>query len=344
MLGGAVNVPVVFRMPTGSGLGGAAQHSQSIEAWFAHVPGPESGRAVDAIRCQRHAARGDRRPRSGDRVRAQAALQDQGPGAGRRLSRRARPRGGAPRRERSDDRRVGDDASARARSRGDAGRGGRRGRSYRSSLAAAARRARRSSPASRRRRGCSRSTKGSRRSASAPRSRALVAESEAFDYLDAPIMRLGGAEAPIPYSPALEKAAVPQVEDIVAAARRLARALGRGRATVAVESFMPRVDMDMGRARSGRWHAAEGERVREGATLFEIETDKAAMEVEAPASGLLRTLRLRRAMCCRSARASPGSSPRARCFAPPAKAEAGIASAPRLGRSLRRRRVKRLQR
>ena len=52
---------------------------------------------------------------------------------------------------------------------------------------------------------------------------ALVAESEAFDYLDAPILRLGGAEAPIPYSPALEKAAVPQVEDIVAAARRLAR-------------------------------------------------------------------------------------------------------------------------
>ena len=36
-------------------------------------------------------------------------------------------------------------------------------------------------------------------------------------------MRLGGVEAPIPYSPVLEKAAVPQVEDIVAAARRLAR-------------------------------------------------------------------------------------------------------------------------
>jgi len=54
---------------------------------------------------------------------------------------------------------------------------------------------------------------------------ALVTESEAFDYLDAPILRLGGAEAPIPYSPALEKAAVPQVEDIVTAARRLAREL-----------------------------------------------------------------------------------------------------------------------
>ena len=52
---------------------------------------------------------------------------------------------------------------------------------------------------------------------------ALVAESEAFDYLDAPIMRLGGAEAPIPYNPDLEKAAVPQVPDIEAAARKLAR-------------------------------------------------------------------------------------------------------------------------
>jgi acetoin:2,6-dichlorophenolindophenol oxidoreductase subunit beta len=39
MLGGKVNVPVVFRMPCGSGTGAAAQHSQSLEAWFAHVPG-----------------------------------------------------------------------------------------------------------------------------------------------------------------------------------------------------------------------------------------------------------------------------------------------------------------
>ena len=39
MLGGAVSVPVVMRFPAGSGTGAAAQHSQSIEAWFAHVPG-----------------------------------------------------------------------------------------------------------------------------------------------------------------------------------------------------------------------------------------------------------------------------------------------------------------
>ena len=38
----------------------------------------------------------------------------------------------------------------------------------------------------------------------------------------------------------------------------------------------------------GRWHAAEGAHVVKGATLFEIETDKAAMEVDAPASGVLR--------------------------------------------------------
>jgi len=39
MLGGKISVPVVFRMPCGSGTGAAAQHSQSLEAWFGHVPG-----------------------------------------------------------------------------------------------------------------------------------------------------------------------------------------------------------------------------------------------------------------------------------------------------------------
>jgi acetoin:2,6-dichlorophenolindophenol oxidoreductase subunit beta len=39
MFGGKAKVPVVFRAPIGSGLGFAAQHSQSLEAWFAHVPG-----------------------------------------------------------------------------------------------------------------------------------------------------------------------------------------------------------------------------------------------------------------------------------------------------------------
>jgi acetoin:2,6-dichlorophenolindophenol oxidoreductase subunit beta len=52
---------------------------------------------------------------------------------------------------------------------------------------------------------------------------AAIAESDAFDLLDAPIARLGAREVPLPYNPTLEKAAVPQEDDIVDAVRRLVR-------------------------------------------------------------------------------------------------------------------------
>ena len=39
MYGGRTPVPMVLRAPTGGGTGAAAQHSQNLEAWFAHVPG-----------------------------------------------------------------------------------------------------------------------------------------------------------------------------------------------------------------------------------------------------------------------------------------------------------------
>ena len=52
---------------------------------------------------------------------------------------------------------------------------------------------------------------------------AMIAESDVFHALVAPIARLGGADAPIPYNPVLEKASVPQEDDIVRAARRLVR-------------------------------------------------------------------------------------------------------------------------
>jgi pyruvate/2-oxoglutarate/acetoin dehydrogenase E1 component len=51
---------------------------------------------------------------------------------------------------------------------------------------------------------------------------ALVAE-EAFDDLDAPPRRLAGLETPIPYAQPLELGVVPQVADIVKAARELVR-------------------------------------------------------------------------------------------------------------------------
>src|SRR5579862_724376 len=39
MFGGKAKVPVVVRAQEGAGRGNAAQHSQSLEAWFCHIPG-----------------------------------------------------------------------------------------------------------------------------------------------------------------------------------------------------------------------------------------------------------------------------------------------------------------
>lgn len=50
-----------------------------------------------------------------------------------------------------------------------------------------------------------------------------IVESDAFDYLEAPVRRLGGLDIPIPYNRNLEHHAVPQVESIVVEARKLAR-------------------------------------------------------------------------------------------------------------------------
>ena len=49
---------------------------------------------------------------------------------------------------------------------------------------------------------------------------AIVMESEAFDYLDAPVERVTGADVPMAYAIPLEKMSLPQVDDIVAAALR----------------------------------------------------------------------------------------------------------------------------
>jgi len=47
----------------------------------------------------------------------------------------------------------------------------------------------------------------------------------AFDYLDAPIVRIAGKDVPMPYAANLERLALPQVEDIVVAARNLVKNL-----------------------------------------------------------------------------------------------------------------------
>jgi 2-oxoisovalerate dehydrogenase E1 component beta subunit len=50
---------------------------------------------------------------------------------------------------------------------------------------------------------------------------AAIINEEAFDALDAPIVRITALDAPVPFSPPLEKAFLPKVEDVVREARRL---------------------------------------------------------------------------------------------------------------------------
>ena len=59
---------------------------------------------------------------------------------------------------------------------------------------------------------------------------------------------------------------------------------------MATEVIMPKVDMDMSHGRVLAWRVKEGQTVEKGEPLFDIETDKAAMEVESPASGTVRDL------------------------------------------------------
>lgn len=49
---------------------------------------------------------------------------------------------------------------------------------------------------------------------------AIIAD-EAFDYLDAPVKRLGAMDVPVPMAPVLEQATVPNVEQLVATTRSL---------------------------------------------------------------------------------------------------------------------------
>lgn len=48
---------------------------------------------------------------------------------------------------------------------------------------------------------------------------AALAMEEAFDYLDAPVVRVTGVDVPMPYAANLERLALPQVDDIVQAAK-----------------------------------------------------------------------------------------------------------------------------
>jgi pyruvate dehydrogenase E2 component (dihydrolipoamide acetyltransferase) len=58
-----------------------------------------------------------------------------------------------------------------------------------------------------------------------------------------------------------------------------------------IEVILPKVDMDMETGTIEAWHVKEGDQVRQGDTIFEIGTNKAVMEVEAPATGAIRNIK-----------------------------------------------------
>jgi pyruvate dehydrogenase E1 component beta subunit len=220
MLGGEVSVPLVMRFPAGSGTGAAAQHSQSLEAWLAHVPGLKVIQPATP-----HDAKG----------MLLAALQDPDPVMIFEHKLLYKMKGEVPAGHytvpigKAEVRKAGKDATIVATS-----------IMVHKALDAAAELMgegidvevidlRTIRPIDRET--VIESVKKTTRLLCVYEAvktlgigaeiSAMIAESEAFDYLDAPIMRLGGSESPIPYNPELEKAAVPQVPDIIAGVRKL---------------------------------------------------------------------------------------------------------------------------
>jgi len=222
MLGGSVSVPVVMRFPAGSGTGAAAQHSQSIEAWLGHVPGlkvvqpstPEDAKGL-----------------------LLAALDDPDPVMIFEHKVLYKMKGPVPEGRyttpigRAAIRRAGADVTVVATS-----------LMVHKALSAAETLAAEDIDVEvidlRTIRPMDRETvlesvrktgrlvcvyEGVKTLGVGAEVSAMVAESDAFDFLDAPIVRLGGAECPIPYNPELEKAAVPQIPDIVEATRDIVR-------------------------------------------------------------------------------------------------------------------------
>lgn len=222
MLGGEAEVPVVFRMPSGSGTGAAAQHSQSFEAWFGHVPGlkvvqPSTPAEAKGLLL--------------------AALADPDPVVIFEHKLLYKMKGPVPAGHYTTP--IGQAAVVR---KGEHVTIVASAIMVHRALEAAAKLAAEGIEAEvidlRTVRPLDRETiiasvkktgkllcvyEGVRTLGVGAEISALVAESEAFDYLDAPIQRLGGAEAPIPYNPDLERAAVPQTPDIERVARHLAK-------------------------------------------------------------------------------------------------------------------------
>ena len=49
---------------------------------------------------------------------------------------------------------------------------------------------------------------------------AAIVQHQAFDYLDAPVERVGAKFTPIPFAPVMEQYVIPHAEDVLAAVKR----------------------------------------------------------------------------------------------------------------------------
>ena len=222
MLGGKVSVPFVLRTPAGAGTGAAAQHSESLENWFVHVPGLKvvmPSTPVDA------------------KGLLLAAIEDPNPVIFVEHKLLYRTKGSVPEAYyttplgRSEVKRAGRDVTIIATSLMVV-----RALEAATQLAADGIEAEVIDPRTLKpldaepliasvcktgrvlivHEACKTGGFGGEVAA-------VLAESAAFDYLDAPIRRLAGLDIPVPYNRDLERRMVPQVEDIVATARRLVK-------------------------------------------------------------------------------------------------------------------------
>lgn len=215
MFGGAAQVPMVVRLPSGSGTGAAAQHCQSLEAWLCHVPGlkvvtPSTPAQAKGL--------------------LKAAIRDNNPVCFIEHKLLYKDKGMVP---------VGDDyvlsigQSIVEREGTDATIV-----AWGTLLTKALEAAKKLSEEgieveivnpmtlypldmepikeSVKKTGCLIiAHEAAKTGGVGAEIAASIAESDCFDYMDAPIIRLGGLDVPIPYNRNLEAAVVPQIEDIL---------------------------------------------------------------------------------------------------------------------------------
>ena len=224
MSGGQLNVPVVIRMTTGAGRQLAAQHSHSLEGWYAHIPG---------LRVVAPATLEDARGM------LWTALEDPDPvlvfehGTLYNLEGELADDAGPVDLDRAAVRRAGDDLTIVTY-------GGTLGTSLDAAEALAAEGISAEVIDLRTLRPLDWPTvlesvarthravvvdEGWRTGSLSAEVAATVTE-ETFYELDAPVARVCSAEVPMPYAKHLEEAALPQVPDVVAAARQVVGASG----------------------------------------------------------------------------------------------------------------------